>query len=94
MYKRQEEAYIDWRLRLVSETMIPAGERAGELYASMVSMKQEWMESEDFWTGGQWEMEPAYVELCRQYEEAAAAWHELCMEWYFVWSGEENEENS
>ena len=89
-----EEAYIDWQLRLVSETMIPAGERAGELYASMVSMKQEWMESEDFWTGGQWEMEPAYVELCRQYEEAAAAWHELCMEWYFVWSGEENEENS
>ena len=86
-----EDAYIDWRLRLVSEKMIPAGAQAGELYAAKEAMKQEWMVSEDFWSGKRWDKEPEYAELCRRYEETAAVWHELCLEWYAVWSGEENE---
>ena len=86
-----EDAYIDWRLRLVSEKMIPAGVQAGELYAAMEAMKQEWMVSEDFWSGKRWEKETEYTELCRRYEETDAVWHELCLEWYAVWSGEENE---
>ena len=86
-----EDAYIDWRLRLVSEKMIPAGAQAGELYAAKEAMKQEWLVSEDFWSGKRWDKEPEYAELCRRYEETAAVWHELCLEWYAVWSGEENE---
>ncbi len=81
-----EDAYIDWRLRLVSEKMIPAGAQAGELYAAKEAMKQEsgWCRK----TSGL-ERGGTRNRICgalRRYEETAAVWHELLVR-NAVWSG-------
>lgn len=89
-----EDEYLDWRLRLIVEHMIPAGELVGELEGSMEAMEREWKESERFWNGEEWQEEAEYRALAKRREEAERAWQEACMEWYRVWSGEENEENS
>lgn len=89
-----EEAYVDWRLRLIEERMIPAGEQAAELERAAEAMRQEWLESEEFWCGNEWEREAEYLSLRSRQEEAVRTWHELCMEWYAVWAGAESAENS
>ncbi|WP_367566466.1 ABC-F family ATP-binding cassette domain-containing protein [Lacrimispora sp.] len=80
----EEEAYLDWKLRLVMELLLPAGEKTGQLWERMETMEKEWRESEDFWTGRTWEREEEYKRLKEEWEMAWEQWHQLCLEWYGV----------
>ena len=83
-----EDAYLDWRLRLVTEKMEPAAWRVENLAARIREMKREWEESENFWLGRAWAMEEEYQELLGRYEAAWEEWNECCMEWFEVWNEE------
>ena len=52
-----EEAYLDWKLGLITERLLPAEKRVEELSLHMERLKEKWLESERFWNGGQWEEE-------------------------------------
>lgn len=77
-----EEAYKDWKLRLVLERLLPVKERTGELWTCMEEMKKRWLESESYWTDEEWEEADAYEKLQKEYQIAWEKWNELCMEWY------------
>lgn len=83
-----EDAYVDWRLRLIMENLEPAWERAVQFSVQLEDMKREWEESEAFWAGEAWEREAEYQEVLWKQESAWREWHEYCMVWYEVWSGE------
>ena len=80
----EEEAYVQWKMRLVLEKMIPAGERVGELWEAAEALKKEWMESEGFWQGKPWENAPVYEEMLAEWERAWGEWNGFCLEWYDV----------
>ncbi len=80
----EEEAYLDWKLRLVMERLLPARERAGEVWKRMEAMEAEWKESEGFWNGMVWERKEEYGRLKEEWERAWGQWNQLCLEWYDV----------
>lgn len=84
-----EDAYLDWRLRLAGERLIPLKDRVENLAAALETMKAlrfMWQESEEFWNGGCWEREGEYQSLYEEYAAAAESWTAGCMEWYeAVW---------
>ncbi len=84
-----EEAYLEWRLGLVLERLLPAEKLVMDLCFSMEEMKTKWMESEDFWNGKEWEQSDRYKELKKQRQKAWEDWHVLCMEWFDTVYGEE-----
>ena len=78
----EEEAYRDWKRRILSEPVRVAGEeveRAGGLLEEMARRRQE---SEEFWNGDTWQEEDEYRRLTGEYEAAWGRWHEKCMEWW------------
>ncbi len=77
-----EEAYLDWKLGLVLERLLPARDRVMELTAFMEVMKERWLESENFWNGGEWEEAGQYEELKEERQKAWENWHDLCLEWF------------
>ncbi|WP_333649503.1 ABC-F family ATP-binding cassette domain-containing protein [Lacrimispora sp.] len=84
----EEEAYLDWKLRLVMERLLPARERTGDLWERLEAMEAEWRESEDFWNGiTVWEKAGEHERLKEEWERAWKQWHELCLEWYDVENG-------
>ena len=77
----QEEAYRDWKLRLATEAMEAAREKAERLWEALEAMKERRRESRGFWEGEPWDEEMSYGELERQHETAWNQWHERCLEW-------------
>jgi ATP-binding cassette subfamily F protein 3 len=84
-----EEAYLDWKLGLVLERLLPARDRVMELTDVMEEMKERWLGSEDFWKGEIWEESDRYEELKEEQQKAWEEWHELCLEWFDTAYGEE-----
>lgn len=68
-----EDVYLDWKLRLVTEKMIPAGERYGRLCEEWEQIRREWQESEAYWE--------AVLALQQECQQAWEQWHSYCMEW-------------
>lgn len=58
-----EEAYLDWKLGLVLERLLPARDKVMELTAAMEEIKERWLESENFWKEGKREESGRYEEL-------------------------------
>ncbi|EXG88136.1 ATPase component of ABC transporters with duplicated ATPase domain [Clostridium sp. ASBs410] len=77
-----EEAYLDWKLGLVLERLLPARDRVMELTAAMEEMKERWLGSEDFWKEETWKESGRYEELEEEQQKAWEDWHELCLEWF------------
>ena len=77
-----EEAYLEWKLGLVLERLLPARDLVMELTGSMEGLKDEWLESEDFWKGKEWGESGRYEELKKKCQKAWENWHELCLEWF------------
>jgi len=77
-----EEAYLDWKLGLVLERLLPARNRVMELADVMEEMKERWLGSEDFWKGEIWEESGRYEELKEEQQKAWEEWHVLCLEWF------------
>ncbi len=79
----EEEAYLDWKLRLAREKLEASGERYGELIRARNRL---W---EELW---EWEAEhPAsengqgnerLAQINRECEESWEIWHEACLDWY------------
>lgn len=83
----EEEAYLDWKLRLIAEKMEPAGERYGKLYEEWAALDREWRESEEYWleTGlvlvMNSEREKTVQRLSEECQAVWMLWHTLCLEW-------------
>ncbi|MDO4267497.1 MAG: ABC-F family ATP-binding cassette domain-containing protein [Eubacteriales bacterium] len=79
-----DEAYLDWKLRLISERLEPAGERYGQLEEQCARLAEEIRESESYWTETR-ELLPQSCARLLQLQEARNAawqvWHDCCLEW-------------
>ena len=77
-----EEAYLDWKLGLVLERLLPAEDRVMVLTAAMEEMKERWLGSEEFWKEETWDESGRYEELKEEQQKAWENWNELCLEWF------------
>ena len=77
-----EEAYADWKMRLVTERLLQAEDRVNELDCACEELLKDWQESREFWEGDGWSDATRYESLSRQREEAWETWTGLCMEWF------------
>ena len=79
-----EEAYADWKLRLVYEKLEPEEVEHGRLEAEYRGLLAEWKMSEAYWT-----LEPgipdAVAAAKARRDEAFKRWHEQCMAWLGVY---------
>ena len=79
-----EEAYADWKLRLVYEKLEPKELEYGRLEAEYRGLLAEWKMSEAYWT-----LEPgipdAVAAAKARRDEAFKRWHEQCMAWLGVY---------
>ena len=79
-----EEAYADWKLRLVYEKLEPEELEYGRLEAEYRVLLAEWKMSESYWT-----LEPgipdAVAAAKARRDEAFKRWHEQCMAWLGVY---------
>ena len=79
-----EEAYADWKLRLVYEKLEPEELVYGRLEAEYRGLLAEWKMSEAYWT-----LEPgipdAVAAAKARRDEAFKRWHEQCMAWLGVY---------
>lgn len=79
-----EEAYADWKLRLVYEKLEPEELEYGRLEAEYRGLLAEWKMSEVYWT-----LEPgipdAVAAAKARRDEAFKRWHEQCMAWLGVY---------
>lgn len=79
-----EEAYADWKLRLVYEKLEPEELEYGRLEAEYRVLLAEWKMSEAYWT-----LEPgipdAVAAAKARRDEAFKRWHEQCMAWLGVY---------
>lgn len=79
-----EEAYADWKLRLVYEKLEPEKLEYGRLEAEYRGLLAEWKMSEAYWT-----LEPgipdAVAAAKARRDEAFKRWHEQCMAWLGVY---------
>ena len=88
----EEEAYREWRLRLIMEWLLPAGEAYRQLEEQMEEERERWETSQAFWAEeeealAQWEVERKRLEAARM--QAWEKWHALCLEWWEAAEGEE-----
>ena len=85
-----EDAYLDWKLRLVAEKMEPAGERYGRLVAELEQLCREERESEAYWAEvigkpvKESMAEHEKGQMQKECREAWELWHSYCMEWMEV----------
>lgn len=84
-----EEAYLDWKLGLVLEKLLPAKEKVEGLTELLEALKREWLESEDFWQNRPWPEANRYKELFKERDKAWEEWNQWCMEWYDAAFGED-----
>ncbi len=89
-----EEAYLDWKLGLVLEKLLPAKNRVEQLTGFMEELEREWLESEDFWQNRPWTEADRYEQLQKERDKAWEEWNQRCMEWYEAAYGEEMNEKS
>ena len=79
-----EEAYADWKLRLVYEKLEPEELEYGRLETEYRGLLAEWKMSEAYWT-----LEPgipdAVAAAKARRDEAFKRWHEQCMAWLGVY---------
>lgn len=79
-----EEAYADWKLRLIYEKLEPEELEYGRLEAEYRGLLAEWKMSEAYWT-----LEPgipdAVAAAKARRDEAFKRWHEQCMAWLGVY---------
>ena len=78
-----EEAYLDWKLRLVMERLTPAGEQYEALEEACRRLEEKIKQSEAWWTGR--EDREAWDELerlCTCRDEAWQVWNNCCLEWF------------
>jgi len=92
-----EEAYLDWKLRLVREKMEPAAERYAILEEQCRAAGAAWQQEElASWAEAQKASEPpcrppvpeaesTYRQSCQERDQAWKLWHECCMEWWKIW---------
>ncbi len=78
-----EEAYLDWKLRLILEKLEPAAERYARLEAYCQDMEEELGKSEQLWLTGDASLE----EIRRDRDDAWQLWHGYCMEYWAVLEG-------
>ena len=79
-----EEAYADWKLRLVYEKLEPEELEYGRLEAEYRGLLAEWKMSEAHWTLEQGIPDAVAAAKARQ-DEAFRRWHEQCMAWLGVY---------
>ena len=77
-----EEAYTDWKMRLVTDRLIQAEDRVKELDCACEKLLKDWQESREFWADDGWSDAARYESLSQQREEAWETWTALCMEWF------------
>nr|WP_288827235.1 ABC-F family ATP-binding cassette domain-containing protein [uncultured Clostridium sp.] len=77
-----EEAYADWKMRLVTERLLQAEDRVKELDCACKKLLMDWQESREFWAGDGWSDAASYESLSQQREEACETWTALCVEWF------------
>nr|WP_314461298.1 ABC-F family ATP-binding cassette domain-containing protein [uncultured Clostridium sp.] len=77
-----EEAYADWKMRLVAERLLQAEDRVEELDCACEKLLKDWQESMEFWADDGWSDAALYESLSRQRKEAWEAWTALCLEWF------------
>ncbi len=77
----EEEAYQDWKRRILGEPVKLAGEEVERLGGLMEEMLFQWQGSEGFWNGEAWQEEAEYCKLGQEYQAAWERWHECCLEW-------------
>lgn len=84
-----EEAYVDWKLRMVMEKLEPAGERYGLLAGQCQAALWEWKGTEGLETDMLELRAERLSELCTERDEAWELWHGYCLEWMDVFNGTE-----
>ena len=77
-----EEAYTDWKMRLVTDRLLQAEDRVKELDCACEKLLMNWQESREFWADDGWSDAERYESLSQQREEAWETWTALCMEWF------------
>lgn len=79
-----EEAYADWKLRLVYEKLEPEELEYGRLEAEYRGLLAEWKMSESYWTPEPGIPDAVAAAKARR-DEAFKRWHEQCMAWLGVY---------
>lgn len=84
-----EEAYLDWKLRLVMEKLEPAEEAYARLEQEYRESLETYRQSEEYWqdmiTG------TSVCEALRQArDEAWERWNSCCFQWFETWENEKN----
>ena len=79
-----EEAYADWKLRLVYEKLEPEELEYGRLEAEYRGLLAEWKMSESYWTPESG-IPDAVAAAKARCDEAFKRWHEQCMAWLGVY---------
>ncbi len=77
-----EEAYSDWKMRLVTERLLQAEDKVEELDSACEKMINDWQETPDFWSGDEWSEAAFYQGLLERKREAWETWTSLCLEWF------------
>ena len=78
-----EEAYLDWKLRLVMERLIPAGEQYGALEEACRESEEEIRQSELWWMGREDREKLEKLEQLRADRDRAwQVWNDCCLEWF------------
>lgn len=84
-----EEAYMDWKLGLVLEKLVPARDRVEELSERLEELKTAWINSQEFWNGMEWEEATVYQQIAEERDKAQEEWTRWCMEWFETAFGED-----
>jgi ATP-binding cassette subfamily F protein 3 len=96
-----EEAYLDWKLRLICEKMLPAAERYAELEEQCRRAEEEWRTSEAYWMPENalddenqsdrqlpQNQNLLLTTLYETREQAFRLWHEFCLEYWDTYEGD------
>lgn len=76
-----DAAYRDWKMNPAVKELHEAEQETARLSAKKEAAFLEGMESELFWSGGEWMGMGEYEALSGQYEKAWEKWHQACMNW-------------
>lgn len=78
----EEDAYLEWKLSLVMERLAPARKRVEELSSRLMELENDWVLSEGFWKGEEWEERELFLRCQAMLSRAWEDWNELCLLWY------------
>ena len=84
-----EEAYLDWKLRLVMEKLEPSEEAYARLEQEYRESLETYRQSEEYWQD--MITETSVCEVLRQArDEAWERWNSCCFQWFETWESEKN----